>query len=263
MGGTISSPLRLHGTTFVSDEVSNARARSSRSPDEVSNARARSSRSPRDRAITCARHRDCPAPLTRRERRTGSISLQALVRGIRRFQVTRNENARRFMGTGTGVSRFLHTKSHGEGSMRGYPLTAAILAASFCVLPVRVPSAEDIHQPKGAPPASADANYNEDAWQTILPYQKVLGVLGKAKPLALLGPHSAPLGMRFYTGSMFPSEYRSAIFIARHGSWNRSKKVGGDIVVAKLNKDGTVKSIEPFLTGFIENNNYRSEERRV
>src|SRR6266702_2120371 len=102
-----------------------------------------------------------------------------LVRGIRRFQVTRNENARRFMGTGTGVSRFLHTKSHGEGSMRGYPLTAAILAASFCVLPVRVPSAEDIHQPKGAPPASADANYNEDAWQTILPYQNVLGVLGK------------------------------------------------------------------------------------
>ncbi len=76
------------------------------------------------------------------------------------------------------------------------------------------------------------------------------------KPLALLGPHSAPLGMRFYTGSMFPSEYRSAIFIARHGSWNRTKKVGGDIVVAKLNDDGTVKSIEPFMTGFIEDNNY-------
>jgi glucose/arabinose dehydrogenase len=76
------------------------------------------------------------------------------------------------------------------------------------------------------------------------------------KPLALLGPHSAPLGMRFYTGNMFPSGYHNAIFIARHGSWNRSKKVGGDIVVAKLNKDGTVKSIEPFITGFLENNNY-------
>jgi glucose/arabinose dehydrogenase len=76
------------------------------------------------------------------------------------------------------------------------------------------------------------------------------------KPVALLGPHSAPLGMRFYTGSMFPAEYRNAIFIARHGSWNRSKKIGGDIVVAKLNKDGTVKSIEPFITGFLENNNY-------
>jgi glucose/arabinose dehydrogenase len=76
------------------------------------------------------------------------------------------------------------------------------------------------------------------------------------KPIALLGPHSAPLGMRFYTGHMFPNEYRNAIFIVRHGSWNKSKKIGGDIVVAKLNADGTVKSIEPFISGFLENNNY-------
>jgi glucose/arabinose dehydrogenase len=41
------------------------------------------------------------------------------------------------------------------------------------------------------------------------------------KPVALLGPHSAALGMRFYTGKMFPEAYRNAIFIARHGSWNR------------------------------------------
>ncbi len=76
------------------------------------------------------------------------------------------------------------------------------------------------------------------------------------KPLALLGPHAAPLGMRFYTGNMFPAEYRGAILIARHGSWNRTQKFGGDIAIAKLNKDGTVKSVEPFITGFIENNNY-------
>jgi glucose/arabinose dehydrogenase len=76
------------------------------------------------------------------------------------------------------------------------------------------------------------------------------------KPIALLGPHTAALGMRFYTGNTFPSEYRNAIFIARHGSWNRTKKLGGDIVVAKLSEDGAVKSIEPFITGFIENNNY-------
>jgi len=75
-------------------------------------------------------------------------------------------------------------------------------------------------------------------------------------PVALLGPHSASLGMRFYTGKMFPGEYRNAIFIARHGSWNRTKKIGGDVVVVKLNKDGTVKSMEPFLTGFLENNEY-------
>ena len=76
------------------------------------------------------------------------------------------------------------------------------------------------------------------------------------KPVTLLGPHSAALGMRFYTGSMFPSEYRDTIFIARHGSWNRTKKIGGDIVVIKLNEDGSFKSMEPFLTGFIQNNNY-------
>jgi len=76
------------------------------------------------------------------------------------------------------------------------------------------------------------------------------------KPVALLGPHSAALGMRFYTGKMFPDSYRNAIFIARHGSWNRTKKIGGDVVVARLNKDGTVKSVEPFITGFLQNNEY-------
>ena len=75
-------------------------------------------------------------------------------------------------------------------------------------------------------------------------------------PVALLGPHTAALGMRFYTGSMFPAEYRNAIFVARHGSWNKTKKIGGDIIVAKLNKDGTVKSWEPFITGFLQDNSY-------
>lgn len=76
------------------------------------------------------------------------------------------------------------------------------------------------------------------------------------KPVALLGPHSAALGMRFYTGKMFPAAYQNAIFIARHGSWNRTRKIGGDVVVAKLNKDGSVKSVEPFLTGFLNNNEF-------
>ena len=55
---------------------------------------------------------------------------------------------------------------------------------------------------------------------------------------------------------MFPKKYHNAIFIARHGSWNKSKKVGGDIVVALLDGNGDVREIEPFLTGFLENNNY-------
>src|SRR5215475_12647920 len=76
------------------------------------------------------------------------------------------------------------------------------------------------------------------------------------KPVALLGPHSAALGMRFYAGRMFPAEYRNAIFIARHGSWNKTKKIGGDVVVARLNSNGTVKSVEPFLTGFLQSNEY-------
>jgi glucose/arabinose dehydrogenase len=75
-------------------------------------------------------------------------------------------------------------------------------------------------------------------------------------PVGLMGPHSASLGMRFYTGSMFPKSYKNAIIVARHGSWNRSKKFGGDVVVVKLNKDGTVKSTEPLITGFLENNSY-------
>lgn len=75
-------------------------------------------------------------------------------------------------------------------------------------------------------------------------------------PVALTGPHSAGLGLRFYTGNMFPKEYKNAIILARHGSWNRSKKFGGDVVVIKLNKDGTVRSIEPFITGFLVDNKY-------
>jgi glucose/arabinose dehydrogenase len=75
-------------------------------------------------------------------------------------------------------------------------------------------------------------------------------------PIVLLGPHVAPLGMRFYSGRMFRREYRDAIFIARHGSWNRTKKLGGDVVVIRLNRNGSVRSMEPFLTGFLQDNNY-------
>jgi glucose/arabinose dehydrogenase len=55
---------------------------------------------------------------------------------------------------------------------------------------------------------------------------------------------------------MFPRDYRNAIFVARHGSWNKSRKIGGDIVVVKLNRDGTVKSMTPFITGFLADNKY-------
>jgi glucose/arabinose dehydrogenase len=76
------------------------------------------------------------------------------------------------------------------------------------------------------------------------------------KPILLTGPHSAGLGLRFYRGKMFPKKYQNAIFLARHGSWNRSKKFGGDVIAIFLNKDGTVKSTQPFITGFVENEKY-------
>jgi glucose/arabinose dehydrogenase len=76
------------------------------------------------------------------------------------------------------------------------------------------------------------------------------------KPVAQLGPHSAPLGMRFYTGHMFPSQYRNTLFITRHGSWNKTHKIGGDVVVALLNSDGTVRTVVPFITGFLVDNKY-------
>jgi glucose/arabinose dehydrogenase len=75
-------------------------------------------------------------------------------------------------------------------------------------------------------------------------------------PVGLLGPHAGVLGLRFYTGKMFPTAFKNQIILARHGSWNRSKKVGGDVLLIKLNKDGTMKSTEPLITGFIEDNKY-------
>jgi glucose/arabinose dehydrogenase len=76
------------------------------------------------------------------------------------------------------------------------------------------------------------------------------------KPAALLVPHSAPLGMRFYTGRMFPKQYHGAIFIARHGPWNRTKKYAADVVVAWPDGKGSVSKVEPFLTGLVEDNEY-------
>jgi len=72
-------------------------------------------------------------------------------------------------------------------------------------------------------------------------------------PVQLLDPHAASLGMRFYTGSMFPSGYRQQVFIAEHGSWNRSKsagKTGYRISIVRLNGNESV-SYEPFMTGFL------------
>lgn len=73
-----------------------------------------------------------------------------------------------------------------------------------------------------------------------------------APPALKLGAHVASLGMRFYVGRMFPAAYHDAIFIAEHGSWNRSSKVGYRVVVVHVGKDGKVTGSAPFLTGFLD-----------
>ena len=73
-------------------------------------------------------------------------------------------------------------------------------------------------------------------------------------PAQKLGPHVAALGMRFYTGSMFPAQYRNQIFIAEHGSWNRSQKIGYRVSLVRLQGDKAV-SYEPFATGWLQGDN--------
>ncbi len=70
-------------------------------------------------------------------------------------------------------------------------------------------------------------------------------------PARNLGPHVAPLGMRFYTGTMFPAQYRNQIFIAEHGSWNRSHKIGYRVMLVRL-QDGKAVSYEPFAEGWLQ-----------
>jgi glucose/arabinose dehydrogenase len=74
-------------------------------------------------------------------------------------------------------------------------------------------------------------------------------------PVQKLGPHVAPLGLSFYTGDMFPPEYRGHIFIAEHGSWNRSKKIGYRVTLVRLEGNRAV-SYEPFAEGWLQNEQY-------
>lgn len=83
------------------------------------------------------------------------------------------------------------------------------------------------------------------------------------QPAALLGPHTAALGMRFYTGTMFPEQYRNQIFIARRGSWNRERLSGFDIAVAHLDAQGNVTRLEEFMTGLRDDANQRFLGRPV
>jgi glucose/arabinose dehydrogenase len=70
-------------------------------------------------------------------------------------------------------------------------------------------------------------------------------------PAMRLGPHVAALGMRFYNGSMFPSQYRNQIFIAEHGSWNRTLPIGYRITLVRFN-GSQAKKYEVFAEGWLK-----------
>ena len=74
-----------------------------------------------------------------------------------------------------------------------------------------------------------------------------------AGPAIKLDPHVAPLGMKFYTGAHFPAKYQNQIFIAEHGSWNRSIPIGYRITLVNLEKNRPVK-YEVFAEGWLQGN---------
>ena len=71
-------------------------------------------------------------------------------------------------------------------------------------------------------------------------------------PAQALGPHVAALGMRFYTGTQFPAAYRNQVFIAEHGSWNRSRKIGYRITLVRVDASGAAVGHEPFAQGWLQ-----------
>ena len=77
------------------------------------------------------------------------------------------------------------------------------------------------------------------------------GNLDVTRPVQELGPHVASLGMRFYTGAQFPAEYARIIFIAEHGSWNRSEPIGYRISLVRL-KNSASTGYEVFAQGWLQ-----------
>ncbi len=75
---------------------------------------------------------------------------------------------------------------------------------------------------------------------------------GVAAPTIRYQAHSAPLGLAFYTGTQFPAEYRGNLFVALHGSWNRSVPTGYKVIRVRF--DGAAPQVEDFVTGWLVGN---------
>ncbi|MGJ8739230.1 PQQ-dependent sugar dehydrogenase, partial [Zobellia laminariae] len=81
-------------------------------------------------------------------------------------------------------------------------------------------------------------------------------------PVQTLDAHVAPLGMKFYTGDMFPEKYKQYAFIVEHGSWNRSKKSGYRISLVKIENNEAV-SYETFIDGWLDEESQEAFGRPV
>jgi len=73
-----------------------------------------------------------------------------------------------------------------------------------------------------------------------------------AAPALTLGAHVAALGLTFYTGAQFPADFHNQLFIAQHGSWNRSEKVGYNLLLVRFDERGAVSGSEVFASGWLQ-----------
>ncbi len=80
------------------------------------------------------------------------------------------------------------------------------------------------------------------------------GCEGVAAPAVKMQAHSAPLGLGFYEGGMFPAAYQGNLFVAFHGSWNRSEPTGYKIVRIPVDANGQAGEVEDFATGWLQDN---------
>jgi glucose/arabinose dehydrogenase len=83
------------------------------------------------------------------------------------------------------------------------------------------------------------------------------------KPAQNLGAHVAPLGLKFYTGAMFPAEYKHQLFVAEHGSWNRSKKIGYCVSLVRVKDNQQATAYETFASGWLDEATQKSWGRPV
>ncbi|WP_233150457.1 MULTISPECIES: PQQ-dependent sugar dehydrogenase [Pontibacter] len=73
------------------------------------------------------------------------------------------------------------------------------------------------------------------------------------KPVQKLGPHVASLGLKFYNGNMFPEQYKNQLFIAQHGSWNRSEPIGYRVMQLAVDGKGNASNYKTFAEGWLQN----------